>query len=57
MHLLAVGWRVMLCEVICEVAVSQFPEDTELALVDSLFDPIERHVHGFGAFWFDGIVR
>jgi len=32
------------------------PVDNELALANTVADPVKTHVHGFGAFLFDGVV-
>ena len=55
-HLLMMGWRVVLGEVICQVSLSWFPVYSELALLYSIFDPIELHVHGFRLLGFDCVV-
>ena len=46
----------MLGVVVGMVACSAFPVDAELALAHSVSDPVEAHVHGFGALGLDGIV-
>ena len=48
-HLDVVAWWVMLGEVVGEVAGAGGPLDDELALADSVLDPVEAHVVGFGA--------
>ena len=51
-----VGGREVLGEVIGMVAASAFPVDAELPLPYSVSDPVEAHVHGFGALCFYGVV-
>ena len=46
----------VLGEVIGIVYFASFPVDAALALTDSVLDPVESHVHGFGTFGFDGVV-
>ena len=41
---------VMLCVVVGKVGVSRGPFDGELALVNSIRDPVKPHVHCLGAF-------
>ena len=43
-------------EIVGIVLVAGFPVDTELALVDTVSDPVVAHVHGFGASDFDSVV-
>lgn len=43
-------------EVVSTVAFASAPVDNELALADTVTDPIEAHVHCFGAFLFDVVV-
>ena len=43
-------------EVIGAVALFLVPNDTEVALFAAVADPEVTHVHGFGAFLFDGVV-
>jgi hypothetical protein len=50
------GRRMMLGEVVGLIGFTWLPVDDELALVNSVADPIETHVHGFGAALFDRIV-
>lgn len=42
--------------VVGEVVGAGCPLDFELILEDAVFDPVEPHVHGFGAVGFDGVV-
>ena len=46
----------VLGEVVCFVGCSRFPEDMELLLADSIFQPVESHVDGLGMFHFDGVI-
>ena len=39
--------------VITEIVGARAPVDEKLALAYSILEPIETHVHGFGAFLFD----
>ena len=55
-HLLVMRGRVTLGEIVGIVVLAAFPVDPELALSYSVADPIEPHVHGFGAFGFDRVV-
>ena len=55
-HLLVMRGRVAFGEVVGIVVLAAFPVDSELTLSDSVADPIEPHVHGFGAFGFDRVV-
>jgi hypothetical protein len=46
-HLLVVPWRMMLGEVVCHINGSLPPDELELALLDSIFDPIKTHIKSF----------
>ena len=46
----------MFCEVIGAVGRAAVPVDMVLVLTDAVADPVETHVHSFGAFLFDGVV-
>ena len=46
----------MFCVAVRFVVSSWFPMDAELTLVDTVFDPVEAHVHCFGTFGFDCVV-
>ena len=46
----------MFGEKICKVLEARAPIYQELALTDAVTDPVEAHVHGFGAASFDSIV-
>ena len=46
--------RVMLGEIVSEIVSPSFPMNDELALCDSVPDPIEAHVNCFGTLLFDG---
>ena len=59
MHLadnLVVGHRVVLGPVVAQVVSSFFPVDSELALADTVPDPVELHVHGLGPALFDTVI-
>ena len=45
--------RKVLREVIRKVVTARFPMDYELALLDSVSNPVKAHVNGFGPFLFD----
>ena len=51
-----VGWWVVLCEIIGFIGGAAFPMHSELALADSISNPIESHVHCFGSFGFNSVV-
>jgi hypothetical protein len=53
---LVVRGREMLGVVVSIVGTARFPMDTELALSDTVTDPIEAHVDGFGASLFDFVI-
>ena len=44
-------------EVVGDICVSRGPRDVELALVNTVFEPVESHVNGFWATLFDGAVE
>ena len=46
----------MFGEVIGAIEFAFAPDNVELALADSVANPVKTHVHGFGALLFDGIV-
>ena len=48
--------RMMFCEVIGKVLGAFAPIDLELFLLDSVLNPVETHINGFGAALFDGFV-
>ena len=47
----------MFGEVVCHVDGSFSPDELELALLDSVLDPIETHIEGFGKFLTHGRVE
>jgi hypothetical protein len=51
-----VGWRVVFGVVVGKIVCSLSPMDEELALADSVADPVEAHIHGFGSSLFDCFV-
>jgi hypothetical protein len=55
-HAAMVRGRMMLGEVIGQVIATAAPVYQELALLDTVFDPIEAHIHGLGAFVLDGVI-
>ncbi len=46
----------MLCVIASKVFRAGSPVDDELALTDTVLDPIKMHIHGFGAFLFDAVI-
>ena len=55
-HCAVVGGRVVLGEVVSEIAGAFVPVDSELVLVHRVADPVEAHVDCFGAALFDSVV-
>ena len=51
-----VAGREVLCKVIGEIIATCFPMDCELDLFDSVSNPVEVHVNGFGSFLFDRVI-
>lgn len=51
-----VGSGVVFGVIIGHVGFTATPDNFELALSNSAFDPVEAHVDGFGSFLFDGVV-
>ena len=49
-------WVMMFCEIIGAVSRTAAPVDKVLSLPDSITNPIESHIHCFGAFLFHGFV-
>ena len=49
------GW-VMFGMVVAEIFGAGSPEDSKLSLLFAVFEPVETHVHCFGAFLFDCVV-
>ena len=45
----------MLGKIICKIVEAFFPMDDELPEADTVANPIEAHVDGFGAFLLEGI--
>jgi hypothetical protein len=46
----------MFSKVIGFVKSAGFPIDMELALADTVANPVQAHIDGFGAFLFDSII-
>jgi hypothetical protein len=46
----------MFRKVVGLVEAALFPKDNELALTDTVTNPVEAHVNGFGSFLFNRIV-
>ena len=55
-HMYMMGGRMALCEVVTKVVFPWLPINTDVPLVDSVRDPMEAHVHGFGVLEFCGAV-
>ena len=45
--LYVVVWQVIFGKIISEVFRDWCPEDTEMVLFDSIYNPIKLHAHGF----------
>ena len=52
-----VGSAVVFCRVVAKVDGTRGPVDVELSMVDSVAEPVEAHVNGFGSVLFDGGVH
>jgi hypothetical protein len=51
------SWQMMLGQVVCLSAASWCPKDMKVALMGSIPDPIDLHVHGAGgALLFDNAI-
>ena len=55
-HSAVVGGGMMFGEVVAVVVFAWGPKDLELALADTVADPIEAHVNCFGALLLDGVI-
>jgi hypothetical protein len=51
-----VGWRVMFGEIVSQIISSLAPVDSKLVLCNSVPDPVETHVNGFGATLLDSSI-
>jgi hypothetical protein len=47
----------MLSEIISQIGVTYHPTNIELVLFHSVFDPLESHVHCFGAFLLECVIE
>ena len=56
-HVDVMGGGVVLRVVVCKVGGSGAPIDVELALENSVFEPVEVHIDGFGTFLVDGVCE
>ena len=54
-HIDVMGWGVVLRVIVSQIGGPWAPVDVKVALLDSVFKPIEGHVDCFGAFLFDGV--
>jgi hypothetical protein len=50
------GWGMVLGKVVGEIVFTGMPVNYELALLDSVVDPVKAHVYGFGATLFDRLI-
>jgi hypothetical protein len=50
-HIVMMGRRMMLCEIISQVGFTRPPIETKLFFGLPLNKPFEAHIHQFGAFW------
>jgi hypothetical protein len=55
-HALVMRWRMMLSEIITHIGVTRLPSYIELVLFNSVFYPVEYHVHCFGALLLDCVI-
>jgi hypothetical protein len=55
-HALVTRLRIMLSEIITHIGVTRHPTYIELILFNSVFDPVEYHVHCFGALLLDCVI-
>ena len=55
-HGLMMGGGMVLGGIVSVVHGPRFPVHPELSLPDSVPDPIEAHVHGFGSALFDSVI-
>ena len=55
-HEAMVRRRVVLGEVVGKVVGAFAPMDEVVALCNTIFDPVESHVHGLGSALFDGVI-
>jgi hypothetical protein len=49
-------WRMMLSKIVTHSGVTRRPTYIELVLFNPVFDPVEYHVHGFGALLLDCVI-
>lgn len=56
-HCLVMGGWVVFCEIIGKIFGSFFPVYLKFFLPDSVADPMEAHVHGFGSLLFACVVE
>lgn len=47
-------WRVMFGEIISEIGRSRSPVYYKSLLINTIYDPVEIHIHCFSTFEFDG---
>ena len=55
-HSLVMSGRMLFGEVVSKVASARGPIYVELALFDSITDPVKTHIHSFGSLLFYGVV-
>jgi hypothetical protein len=51
-----IRWRMMLNKIAIHIGVARRPTYIELVLFNPVFDPVESHVHGFGALLLDCVI-
>ena len=56
-HPAMMSWGVVLGVIVSKVGGTRFPVDMVLALLDSVLEPVESHVNGFGATLLDCVVE
>ena len=56
-HALVVSWCMVLAEVVAQVGVSWLPVNSELSLFNTVLEPVESHVDGFGAALLDSAIE
>jgi hypothetical protein len=55
-HLVVMSQRVVLSELISQVGSALLPMDTEVALADTVADPVKAHINCAGSVLFDGVI-
>ena len=55
-HCAMMARRMVLGMIVAEVLLARSPVDKKLSLSDAIANPVETHIHGFGAFLLDCVV-